>query len=639
MGNYVFIGTKITEISIPNGIIQLSTGEIVGVSAFSDAEFLRSVSFEMGVTFIPTFALWGCGQITEIILPNSLLSIEQQAFEGCMGITEIDIPDSVKTLCLSCFNTTGLTKVEIPSSVTTIGRYVFSNCKDLNIVVLSDNVSCIDVHTFWYCSSLTDVFIPLSVTNIFKGAFIGCTGLTNIYYPGTYEQWNSISFYSDNAPLNNATIHLNYTPVTVATAEYAPNAAATATETTYLTETITKSDLVPGAVYTMMLLYGTTDNYTVDTESLVYITDAVADENGEATFEYIYDESLNGLVTAVFGLCNHNISDWITVNEPTYTEVGDRVKMCDKCGDVMEHEEIELLPLPEFKLTSASLELSSDLTVHFKAEAELFEAYDAPVLNVTIGGETSVVDEYTEVDGMCVFSFENIAPDMMNDVMSVVFVAGFDGEEYTYTKEYSVAQYCYNMLEQYSSDEYAEFRTLLVDLLNYGAASQEYTDHNTDSPANAMLTEEQAAWGTSEVPVLESVMNREYAVVDNASVTWTGAGLNLNNSIGMRFKISVNKIDNLSVKITGADREWMIASDEFIETDGGYYVYFDGYGVAQMSEEVYLTVYNGDVAVSNTLRYSIESYAYAKQGSDDTALAELVAAMMKYGNAAKAYVD
>ena len=52
-----------------------------------------------------------------------------------------------------------------------------------------------------------------------------------------------------------------------------------------------------------------------------------------------------------------------------------------------------------------------------------------------------------------------------------------------------------------------------------------------------------------------------------------------------------------------------------------------------------MTVYNGDTAVSNTIRYSIESYAYAQQNSTDANLVELVKAMMKYGDSAKAYIS
>ena len=70
---------------------------------------------------------------------------------------------------------------------------------------------------------------------------------------------------------------------------------------------------------------------------------------------------------------------------------------------------------------------------------------------------------------------------------------------------------------------------------------------------------------------------------------------------------------------------------------GGYYVRFSGLNAGQFSEKIYLTVMNGDVAVSNTVQYSIETYAHNEQDNENAALGELVKAMMNYGNAARAY--
>ena len=56
-----------------------------------------------------------------------------------------------------------------------------------------------------------------------------------------------------------------------------------------------------------------------------------------------------------------------------------------------------------------------------------------------------------------------------------------------------------------------------------------------------------------------------------------------------------------------------------------------------MSEEVYMTVMKDGVAVSNTARYSIESYAYVKQNDSNNKLVNLVKAMMRYGHSAKNY--
>ena len=71
-----------------------------------------------------------------------------------------------------------------------------------------------------------------------------------------------------------------------------------------------------------------------------------------------------------------------------------------------------------------------------------------------------------------------------------------------------------------------------------------------------------------------------------------------------------------------------------------YYVYFEGLNAAQMSDTVYATITRDDTAVSNTVAYSIESYAYSKLNNTGTTetLQNILKAMMKYGDAAKAYL-
>ena len=67
---------------------------------------------------------------------------------------------------------------------------------------------------------------------------------------------------------------------------------------------------------------------------------------------------------------------------------------------------------------------------------------------------------------------------------------------------------------------------------------------------------------------------------------------------------------------------------------GSYFVYFDQINASQMRETVYLTVCEGDTAVSNTVTYSVESYVAAKLNDSNVKLANLVASIIKYGDAA-----
>lgn len=68
-----------------------------------------------------------------------------------------------------------------------------------------------------------------------------------------------------------------------------------------------------------------------------------------------------------------------------------------------------------------------------------------------------------------------------------------DGKEYTgKSLEYSVKQYAYNKLKADTTDD--KFKTMLVDMLNYGAAAQEYWGYNPKNLVNAELTDEQKAY-------------------------------------------------------------------------------------------------------------------------------------------------
>ena len=126
--------------------------------------------------------------IENIILPENLITLGNNAFFGCDSLTNIIIPDNVTSIGNSAFNgCTGLTNLTIPSSVTSIGNYAF------------------------YYSGIKEITIPKSVTNIGNAAFSSCDSLTTVNYRGTKEEWNKISIGSENTYLTNATINFNYT--------------------------------------------------------------------------------------------------------------------------------------------------------------------------------------------------------------------------------------------------------------------------------------------------------------------------------------------------------------------------------------------------------------------------------------------
>ncbi|MBR4731549.1 MAG: hypothetical protein IK081_02170, partial [Lachnospiraceae bacterium] len=116
------------------------------------------------------------------------------------------------------------------------------------------------------------------------------------------------------------------------------------------------------------------------------------------------------------------------------------------------------------------------------------------------------------------------------------------------------------------------------------------------------------------------------------------AALYLEAAVNVQFKFSANAPTDLRVVITdNAACTNVIGEYPAIaqQMDGGlYYVNVDALNAAQMRKTIYATVMKGDQKVSNTYRYSIESYAASKKDGGDGKLEELIDAMMRYGDSA-----
>ncbi|MDO4608514.1 MAG: leucine-rich repeat domain-containing protein [Clostridia bacterium] len=324
---------------------------------------------------------------------------------------------------------------------------------------------------------------------------------------------------------------------------------------------------------------------------------------------------------------------------PTNTTSGKTIYKCDYCADAFEED---ILEQPALKLSGATLTLYNDISVNYLVKKEIIDdsVYTNPYIMFEFCEKQYKVSDYIASGDYYAFAFNNISPDKMNDTIKATLYANVgDTVLSSEAKEYSVSTYCYSMLSKYNTDQYAELRTLLVDLLNYGSDTQNYTDYNTDNLVNANLTDEQKAWASVDIESYNNMLNTKYETIESPAVSWRGAELLLDKAITMKFMIKAENISNLNVKITNdAGKVWTVKSDTFKKYDEGqYYVYFSGLDASQMSDCIYLTVYNGERVVSNTVRYSIESYASSKQNSTDEKLVKLISSMMKYGKSAYNY--
>jgi hypothetical protein len=141
---------------------------------------------KLGNGFFPPIFGYGNTSVTTVVIPNSVTSIGNGAFQNCTGLTSITIPNSVTSIGGNTFSgCNSLASVTIPNSVTSIGGNTFIGCTSLTSITISSSVTSIGSNAFQNCIGLTSVIIPNSVTSIGASAFAGCTGLTSILLPST----------------------------------------------------------------------------------------------------------------------------------------------------------------------------------------------------------------------------------------------------------------------------------------------------------------------------------------------------------------------------------------------------------------------------------------------------------------------
>lgn len=171
----------------------------------------------------------GSGTWDTLVLPDSVSTIEENAFEWCVALRNITIPNSVTSIGEGAFfGCVGLKEITVPGSVSTISKRMFRECESLEKVTLEEGVTTIDDGAFNGCG-LRELHLPASLTTVEAHAFCASipmpaapgSAINAVYYNGTQDQWNAVNVdntdswpddprYSDNNDdLINATFYFN----------------------------------------------------------------------------------------------------------------------------------------------------------------------------------------------------------------------------------------------------------------------------------------------------------------------------------------------------------------------------------------------------------------------------------------------
>lgn len=120
----------------------------INKNTFSRCFSLESVSLPQTLTLLGDGTFFMCRSLRDVVFSKNLVSIGRIAFCLCEELEQIKLPSGLKRIGWGAFSSSGLKSVIIPDSVLRIESQAFSDCRNLHDVYFTDNGKTIDTHAF-----------------------------------------------------------------------------------------------------------------------------------------------------------------------------------------------------------------------------------------------------------------------------------------------------------------------------------------------------------------------------------------------------------------------------------------------------------------------------------------------------------
>lgn len=196
------------------------TNDVVGYGMFQNLNKLRNILLPNTVTAIEEQAFMGCGGLRTITIPAEVTAVSPS--DGCTSLEDIRVSPANRHYksvdgVLFDADVTGILwfplgksgDYSLPATVTAIGDYAFRN-SNITHFTMSDNITKIGMAAF-AGSMVQSVELSANLTMIPQATFQGCTSLTEVHLGSATELMGSFVF--DGCPLTDIYLEASIPPV------------------------------------------------------------------------------------------------------------------------------------------------------------------------------------------------------------------------------------------------------------------------------------------------------------------------------------------------------------------------------------------------------------------------------------------
>lgn len=593
------------------------------------------------------------------------------------------------------YNTTSTVEEFSYIDMTTKTIYASFAVQDRSDYVSTASTS-IGANTFSNTAVIATFAFKITAEGPISFSLANTTDVDDAYYLGTLENGGNVSEYITYAPTENAgstgldfmggneyVATTKYTVTfknaegsVISSAEYDEGAAVTVPELPATTKDDTNHytyswDVEPSLTAVANATYQVVKTGAAHTWDAGVVTkEPTATAEGEKTYTCTFDgcgATKTEAIPATGETHTHRYT-WVYNGDAAYTSKsnytdGTITGTCE-CGDT----KTETVTGTAFlRCNTYSLILENSLTINFRMTKANVTGFSNIVIKAnTLFDGIKVFNAPVKDDGTYYQYSIGLPPQYVKDNIDVVAYSTIqkDGQTVqvwgpTYSR--SVLTYVNSQINNSAiasdsaSAKYKALRTMLVDMLNYGAAAQVKANYDTANLANAGLTETQKSWASADIASWNTVKSYNAETIENPTARFAAGALKLDDAVvpKMTFalKDGVVDINDITMKVTVGGQTFTynaIDNPENFENykqnvngalgvENRYFFYFDDILANQMFDTIRFQIFVNGVAVSSVCTYSVESYVYDAYNISSDADKVLLRSMMKYGKAATIY--